>query len=136
MQPALRAPIAVGLGAVPGALSRYYLSQSLAQWAWLAGFPAGTLAVNLLGCFLLGLFLTLTRNKIPVGEDVRLLVATGFIGSLTTFSSYGLEVTNLGLAHWRLTLLYGLGSPMLGLVCLFSGIALAQNLAVERDDLL
>ncbi|MBW4484391.1 MAG: fluoride efflux transporter CrcB [Tildeniella torsiva UHER 1998/13D] len=128
VSPGLRAPIAVALGAIPGALSRYYLGKGLATMAGMPDFPIGTLGVNLLGCFLLGLFLTLTLKKWPVSPEFRLMVVTGFIGSFTTFSSYELDVAHLtAMRQGWLAGIYWVGSPLLGLLCLWSGIALGRK---------
>jgi CrcB protein len=54
------------------------------------GFPAGTLAVNLLGCFAIGLF-----AKIVTDEAARLTLMTGFLGGFTTFSAFSLETMQL-----------------------------------------
>lgn len=123
----LRAPIAVALGAIPGALGRYYLGNSLANWGEMSDFPVGTLGVNLLGCFLLGLFVTLTLRKFSVSPAIRLMVVTGFIGTFTTFSTYELDAAHLAdMGSWWLGALYWVGSPLLGMLCLWSGMAVAR----------
>jgi CrcB protein len=121
----LRAPLAVGLGAIPGALSRYYLGGWLTQLVGLEDFPIGTMGVNLLGCFLLGGFVAWISRHKTIPSEIPLLVATGFLGSLTTFSSYELEIAALVEDEgWQQDWLYGLGSPLLGLACLYGGLAL------------
>lgn len=133
--PGLRAPIAVALGAIPGALGRYYLGKSLANWAGMPDFPIGTLGVNLLGCFLLGLFVTLTLRKLSVSPELRLMVVTGLIGSFTTFSSYELDVAHLtAMRQWWLGGIYWVGSPLLGLLCLWSGMALGRKFHPEGQS--
>lgn len=132
VSPGLRAPLAVALGAIPGALGRHYLGKGLANPAGMPSFPIGTLGVNLLGCFLLGLFLTLTLKKWPVSPELRLMVATGFIGSFTTFSSYELEVAELvAMRQWWLAGIYWVGSPLLGMLCLGIGMAVGQKFHPE-----
>lgn len=133
--PGLRAPVAVALGAIPGALGRYYLGNSLANVAGMPNFPIATLGVNLLGCFLLGLFVALTLKKWPVSPEIRLMVVTGFIGSFTTFSSYELDLAHLtAMQQWWRCGVYGVGSPLLGLLCLWSGIALGQQFDPEGQS--
>lgn len=76
----------VGIGGFFGAIARFSISKSLNQLT----FPKGTLAVNLLGAFLLGLF-----TGIQLNEMFLLLVGTGFLGAFTTFSTIQLEVINI-----------------------------------------
>ncbi|MGF1460481.1 MAG: fluoride efflux transporter CrcB [Leptolyngbyaceae cyanobacterium] len=128
-QPNLRAAIAVALGAIAGALSRALL----AAWAIRTGpgdFPAGTLLANLIGCFLMGLITELAVHWLTNRPELKLLLTTGFLGSLTTFSSYELDVTQLvDQPGFQSDLLYWLGSPVLGLLLLFLGMAIGNNLA-------
>jgi CrcB protein len=80
-QSALRAALAVSLGAISGALSRYYLGQWLAQVTNIHDFPIGTLGANLLGCFLMGVFVAAPLNiHYPISSEARLMIATGFFG--------------------------------------------------------
>jgi len=120
-----RHALAVCLGAIAGALSRYYLGLGLVNLFEFEIFPIDTLGVNLLGCFGLGLFVGFTAGHESMSPEIRLMVATGFFGSLTTFSSYELDLAALGdIKGWHQDVLYGLGSPLLGLVCLYGGVAL------------
>ncbi|MBW4464431.1 MAG: fluoride efflux transporter CrcB [Pegethrix bostrychoides GSE-TBD4-15B] len=124
--PQWRAPLAVSLGAVPGALARYYLSLLCGQWFGI-GFPMGTLLANLSGAFLMGFFVTFTLDRLVIAPDLRLLIAVGFLGSYTTFSTYALDASNLlRSGQSGLALLYGLGSAGLGLLCLESGRLVAR----------
>jgi CrcB protein len=129
-----RAPMAVGLGAVAGALSRFYLGPWLTNLTGITTFPVGTLGVNLCGCFLMGGFIAITAKTDRISPDLRLLIATGFLGSLTTFSSYELDTSDLlDLKGWRQDMLYGLGSPLLGLACLYGGLAVAGARGKNRE---
>ena len=78
--------IAVGVGGFLGAVARYYMSQKLNKTAE-DRLPLGTLAVNLLGSFLLGFILSIGLKEIYI-----LLIGTGFIGALTTFSTLHKEL--------------------------------------------
>lgn len=132
---ALRAPVAVSLGAIGGALIRYYLGNWLVQTTGVNDFPVGTFAVNLLGCFLMGIFVAAGLKTASISPELRLLVATGFLGSLTTFSSYGLDTANLVEAPgWWQDGLYWLGSPVLGWFCLQAGLALGNALLPSQND--
>jgi len=84
--------ILLGIGAVCGAFLRYKLAES--PLVILGGLPLNILVVNVVGCFILGVFsvLSTTWNLDP---KFSLLIAIGFCGSLTTMSSFVLEVNNL-----------------------------------------
>ncbi|PSM50404.1 fluoride efflux transporter CrcB [Chroococcidiopsis sp. CCALA 051] len=126
--PAIRAPVAIGLGAVAGALSRYYIGAWFVQIFGTA-MPYGTLFINISGCFLMGFFATLSLERIiTIHPDVRLLVTTGFLGSYTTFSTYELDTARLLERSWESDLPYWAGSALLGLFALQVGAALAEVL--------
>lgn len=126
-EPAWRNPIAVSLGAIGGALCRYYLGLWLTR-TWGSSFPVGTLFVNITGSFLLGLFATLAAERwLSLPPEWMLLFGVGFLGSYTTFSSYQLDTLRLldrG-SSW-LAWSYWLGSPLLGLAGVRLGVAIAR----------
>lgn len=127
--PAIRNPIAISFGAITGALSRYYLTLWFAQ-RFGTSFPYGTFLINITGCFAMGFFMTLALERVvPVPPEVRLLVATGFLGSYTTFSTYGLDTIAL-LSDRRLmpAVLYWAGSALLGIISVQLGVVLARLL--------
>jgi len=83
--------LSIGLGGFAGSVARYYLQ----MWAH-AAFPValvavGTLAVNLIGCFLIGVLAALLGSKGLAGTAVWFFLITGLMGGLTTFSTFGLE---------------------------------------------
>lgn len=111
----------VGLGGCFGAVSRYLIGGLVQGWTG-STFPYGTLTVNSLGSFFLGLLgtLSITTGSIPVG--FRLMILTGFLGSLTTFSTFSFESFQLlkdGLA--RAFLLNISGNILLCLVFVWLG---------------
>ena len=84
----------VAIGGGVGSVTRYLTS------VWAAGrfgvdFPYGTLMVNVVGCYLIGLFMVLATERFMLPAHWRLLVASGFLGGLTTFSSFGYETLKL-----------------------------------------
>jgi len=84
----------VMLGGSLGALSRYGASL-LAVKLFGSRFPWGTLAVNFVGCFFIGLAFALAeRGSGIMSPSMRLFFVTGYLGGLTTFSTYALETTN------------------------------------------
>jgi fluoride exporter len=128
IDPSLRTPLAICLGAIPGALSRYYLTQLCTQWFG-TSFPYGTFIINLSGALLMGFFVTLTLAQAIPSPDLRLLVAVGFLGSYTTFSTYALDTSTLIRAgHSGAGLFYWLGSAILGAVSLELGSLLARRM--------
>ncbi len=80
----------IALGAVVGASARYLLSSYVAK-SFSSTFPYGTLIINITGSLLLGFFLIWAEERVLVDPRWRLLVAIGFCGSYTTFSSYAFE---------------------------------------------
>jgi len=116
------------LGAVVGASARYFLSGYVARH-FSAIFPYGTLLINFTGSFLLGFFLIYSTERVLLDPRWRLLVAVGFCGSYTTFSSYAFE--SFGLMEQGQWLLMGtniLFSNALCLVAVMAGAALARGL--------
>jgi CrcB protein len=95
MHPALTKVILVMCGGSLGAASRYGISL-LAARTWGTQFPYGTLTANLIGCFFIGLLFALADRVRLLTPDVRLLLITGYLGALTTFSSFALETVNAG----------------------------------------
>ncbi|MGO9482074.1 MAG: fluoride efflux transporter CrcB [Candidatus Kryptoniota bacterium] len=84
----------VFIGGGIGAVFRYLL----AGWVYKvigSDFPYGTLAVNVLGCFVIGLFLTMSEGRFLVSPSVRVFVAVGIIGGFTTFSTFNFETFEL-----------------------------------------
>ena len=75
----------IGIGGFLGAVSRYYLSEMASKDV----FPYGTLAVNFIGCLLLGFMLFSSLYTFPV--EYRNFIAVGFLGSFTTMSTFSYE---------------------------------------------
>ena len=115
------AVIAISLGAALGALLRWALGLGLNQL--LPALPIGTLAANLIGGYLIGLALALFAQAPQLPPEWRLLVITGFLGGLTTFSTFSAEVVSAlqqGRLAWAaatitLHVLGSLGLTLLGL---------------------
>lgn len=84
----MKALLLVGAGGFVGSVARYLMSTAIMRMPASAGFPYGTLAVNVVGCFLIGL---LAAKSDALGNDSRLLMMTGLLGGFTTFSAFGLE---------------------------------------------
>lgn len=116
----------IAIGAALGANARYLLG----IWAGSrlgADFPYGTFIVNIAGSFALGFLLTLGTERLQLSPEARLLLAVGFLGSFTTFSSYAVESMNLwrDAGLWR-GLLNIAGNNLAGLLTAVLGAALAR----------
>ena len=111
----------IGMFGAIGALARYWLSGLCYRWFG-GGFPAGTLAVNVIGCFLLGLLVFLL-NAGSLAESWRTPLAIGLLGSLTTFSTFGYETFKLlETSNWS-SALANVGSNLaLGLLAVWAGV--------------
>lgn len=125
--PNLRVPIAISLGAIAGALSRYYLTLWFAK-TFGTGFPYGTFFINLTGCLGMGFFVTFALERVAIiPPEVRLMVTTGFLGAYTTFSTYGLEsLSLLRDRNFPAAIFYWAGSAILGIISVQFGIILAR----------
>ena len=82
--------IIIFIGGGIGSVLRYWLSRFTNNYIG-SNFPYGTLAVNILGCFIIGLFMTLFAERFLVNPRLRLLLTVGFLGGLTTFSTFSYE---------------------------------------------
>lgn len=116
----------VGIGAFLGANSRYLVSTWLAR-AVDPTLPWGTLAVNASGSLVIGGFLLWISERVVVGPELRLLVAVGFCGSYTTFSSYAFETLRLlEQGHWLDAAGNILMNNVLALAAVLLGMALVR----------
>jgi fluoride exporter len=123
----LRVPLSISLGAIAGALSRYYLTLGVAHWLG-TSLPIGTFLINLSGAFVMGVFTTLAVERSIISPDLRLTIAVGFLGSYTTFSTYQLDAEKLlSMGQWPSAVLYWVGSAVLGVLCLEFGCYLARK---------
>jgi CrcB protein len=110
-----------------GTLARYGL-QGLVQVKMGSTFPYGTLAINLTGCFFLGLIGQFTLNRMVISPELRMAIAMGFFGGYTTFSSFGWETAKmLEAGEWLWATTYVASSVVLGLFLSVAGIRLASR---------
>ncbi len=126
-EPTWQTPILVALGAIPGALSRYYITVLAIQRLGNT-FPYGTFIINLTGSGLIG-FLSIWVGQQIASENLQALLIIGFLGAYTTFSTYALDTSNLlQVKRHKPALFYWLGSPILGFFCVEIGIFLARQM--------
>lgn len=123
--------VMIALGGAAGALARYGLS------GWVQGllnttFPMGTVAVNVLGSFVLGLSFPLFES-LAWSAETRTVVVMGFLGAFTTFSTFSYEaVVLLEGGEWARGGLYVGGSLLLGLAGVVAGMAAASFILQSR----
>jgi CrcB protein len=118
----------IAVGAVVGASARYFLSGLIAR-NFSATFPYSTLLINVTGSLALGFFLVYSTDRVLLDPRWRLLVAVGFCGSYTTFSSYAFETfALLEQGQWLLVGLNALASNVLCLAAVLAGAVLARGL--------
>lgn len=118
----------IALGAVVGASARYFLSTLIAR-DFATAFPYGTLLINITGSLILGFFLIFSTERALLDPRWRLLIAVGFCGSYTTFSSYAFESFALmEQGQWLLSGINVLTSNVLCLAAVLAGAALARGL--------
>ncbi len=115
--------IALAVGGIAGTFSRYILAGIIYNLAGV-GFPYGTLAVNLIGCFLIGVLDVFASEKFILGTQARMLLMVGFCGAFTTFSAFILETGDLvkdgetlaAFANVMISVALGFGVYRLGIV--------------------
>jgi CrcB protein len=124
----MKESILVGLGGFMGANVRYFVSTFVAKNLDPA-LPWGTLIVNVTGSFVIGMFLVWTTERILTDPGYRLLVAVGFCGAYTTFSSYAFETVRLmEQGHFLSATGNFLANNLLAVLGVLAGIALARSI--------
>jgi fluoride exporter len=122
----LREILVVGVGGFLGAVTRYVVSGWVHRLAG-SDFPWGTLAVNLCGCFAIGVLMALGEARLAVGPQARLFLGIGALGSLTTFSTFGYETVELlRRAEPGLALGNAAGNLLLGCAAVLAGRTLVR----------
>ena len=117
----------VGLGSFIGGISRYLVTLFV-QNKFLSSFPYGTLAVNITGCFLIGVIYGFS-DKGSINAEWRIFLATGIMGGFTTFSSFSNEtVSMLRDAQYWPAFSYVALSVIIGLAATFGGISFIKYL--------
>ena len=111
-----------------GAASRYGVGLLSQRWLG-GGFAFGTLAVNLVGCFLLGFVMHVVVQRVSLGAVLRAAIGVGFLGAFTTFSTFGLETFEyVQHGRWLLAVANVAANVVLGLLLVWAGVSLARYL--------
>ena len=119
----MKAILLVALGGAVGSVARYKLSGLILHHTIDWRFPAGTFAVNVIGCLVAGVLAGLAEKHDMFSPDARVLLFTGLLGGFTTFSAFGLETMHLmkrgdlgvAAANVALSVLAGLAALWLGM---------------------
>lgn len=115
----------IALGGALGTLARYATTVALKPWS--ASFPYGTLAVNLLGCLLIGVLHGVFADRWIAREEIRLALLVGFLGGFTTFSTFALDnaifIERGSMIRAAVNIL---ASNILGVALVFAGFYLAR----------
>ena len=121
----MRILLLVGMGSFIGGISRYLITL-LVQNKFLSTFPYGTFAVNVIGCFLIGVVYALS-DKGNINVEWRIFFATGVLGGFTTFSSFSNETISMMRdgQYWH-SFAYVAFSVIIGLAATFIGISLTK----------
>ena len=118
----------VGAGGFVGSVMRYLVGvwvQSVSGNSWI---PYGTLTVNVVGCFLIGLIVGLTETRQSLGEGTRTLVVVGLLGGFTTFSAFGYETIAMVREGHVVAAAANVGLQIaLGLTAVWIGFSLSQQ---------
>jgi CrcB protein len=118
----------VMLGGSLGAASRYAINLLSVRWGG-SHFPYGTLAVNLAGCFMIGLAFGLTGRSNLMSPAARLFFVTGFLGAMTTFSTYAMETVGAaGAGSFQTAAVNILLNNLMGLGLVVAGLGLSRYL--------
>lgn len=127
--PAMRLASLLAIAGALGALSRFYLSGWVEKMLG-TDFSWGTLAVNLIGCFLLGLLMTVGAEAVGMAKEYRQAVTIGFLGAFTTFSTFGYETVRwLESGAVVTAITYVCASVVLGVLAAWGGVGMGRLVA-------
>ena len=116
----------VGLGGFAGSVLRYLASGYVQNVSGSVGFPYGTLAVNLAGCFVIGFLSHLADARGVFSADARAFIFVGILGGFTTFSTFGNETMNLFRDGENAFAFFNIGTHIIiGLMCVWLGRSMA-----------
>ncbi|MEE9193919.1 MAG: fluoride efflux transporter CrcB [Thermodesulfobacteriota bacterium] len=122
--------ILIGFGGAIGALSRYTLSNLISK-SFQTNFPLGTLGVNLLGCFIIGIVWQFSEHY-SIEKNLRLFFFLGLLGAFTTFSTFGLESLHLFKdGYMKSALLNIFLNNILGIVLVLLGIYIYKIIFIK-----
>jgi CrcB protein len=119
----------IAAGGALGSIARYWVGSTIGGRMG-TRFPYGTFVINMTACVIIGFALTYFGKRADLDPAWRLLVAVGFIGAYSTFSTYEWEtLSTLRSGAFLLASLYAVGSLFLGLVATWAGALLAESIS-------
>ena len=120
--------ILVAVGGAIGASLRHLVNLASLRLVG-PGFPWGTMAINVMGSFAMGVFVELLARRFNASNELRLFIATGVLGGFTTFSAFSLDFAVLWERGTALpALAYAITSVIGSIVALFLGLWLARSI--------
>ncbi len=118
----LRNALIIGFGGFFGTIVRYLSSQFIFK-IYPSSFPLATLLINVVGCFLIGIFFGIAEKENFISLEWRMFLTIGFCGGFTTFSAFSLEnVQLLNRGEWGYVMLYTTASVVVGILATYFGI--------------
>jgi len=120
--------VLIALAGAFGTLSRYFMTGVIQRLSGTA-FPWGTLIINIVGCFFVGLLWTIFESRFPVASQTRTMILVGFFGAFTTFSTFIFETEQLlSSSQWLYAIFNITVQNIGGLIGLFSGVIIARTI--------
>ncbi|GHT18464.1 putative fluoride ion transporter CrcB [Bacteroidia bacterium] len=111
----------VGIGGAAGSILRYLVSFFVNKWHT-GTFPFATFAVNIVGCFVIGLLFAFIEKNTVFASEIRMLLIAGFCGGFTTFSAFAAEnLTLFQNGNYAILAIYILLSVIVGIAAVFLG---------------
>lgn len=124
----MKAFLIVAIGSGLGGALRYGI-QLLLNRLYPSVFPLGTLSVNIIGCFLIGIFFAMAEKNNVISPEIKLLLITGFCGGFTTFSAFSIDnISLLNSGQLLYFFLYVGGSVLIGIAATLMGMYIGQIL--------
>ncbi|MBX3179562.1 MAG: fluoride efflux transporter CrcB [Candidatus Hydrogenedentes bacterium] len=124
--------LVVALSGALGALARYGVYGLVRHLGW-QGFPWATFLVNMIGCLLFGIFVSVAEHRIPFADHTKLAVLVGFMGSFTTFSTFAVDAgALLREGQVGLAAVYVIGQNALGIGLIFLGLYAGRYVGVTH----
>lgn len=118
--------LSIAAGGALGSVTRHFISGAMMRWLG-SGFPYGTLAVNIIGSFAMGLLIGALANMWDASQEMRAFLTVGFLGGLTTFSAFSLDTATLiERGTWIPATAYVVSSVLFSIGGLFAGLYLTR----------
>jgi CrcB protein len=123
----MKAVLVVFAGSGIGGVMRYLMHLAISK-RYPSVFPFGTFSINILGCFLIGIFYAFAEKQHIISSETRLFLITGICGGFTTFSTFSLDsLTLLKSGNYLYFFLYAMGSLIIGLLATYAAILLFKT---------